>query len=239
MTDLDTAPAATVTGSARDRILAAAQDLIARLGIEAATTRAVATAAGVQAPTIYRLFGDKDGLLDAVAEAALTAYVDDKTSRSCDPDPVEDMRQGWDRHVDFALTQPGIFAIMSAHPDPWGETQAMRRGIEVLRRKVRAVAASGRLRMPEDRALDLVHGTGTGIVLTLLRQPPAVRDMALSHAAREAAIAAITGEAALETASGAQGAANALRTRLPDLDGLSAGEKLLLSELLDRIAGAG
>ncbi|WP_338419811.1 TetR family transcriptional regulator [Streptomyces klenkii] len=35
------------------------------------TTRAVAAAAGVQAPAIYRLFGDKDGLLEAVAEQRL------------------------------------------------------------------------------------------------------------------------------------------------------------------------
>ena len=52
----------------RDRILAEAVDLLARGGREALTTRAVAAAAGVQAPTISRLFGDKQGLVDAVAE---------------------------------------------------------------------------------------------------------------------------------------------------------------------------
>ena len=47
--------------------------LLREQGAAAVTTRAVAMAAGVQAPTIYRLFGDKDGLLDAVAEYVLAA----------------------------------------------------------------------------------------------------------------------------------------------------------------------
>jgi len=36
------------------------------------TTHAVETAAGVQAPTTYRLSGDKDGLLKAVIEKEKT-----------------------------------------------------------------------------------------------------------------------------------------------------------------------
>ena len=59
----------------RDRIVSAAQTLISAGGREAATTRAVASAAAVQAPTIYRLFGDKRGLMDAVAEHALAADI--------------------------------------------------------------------------------------------------------------------------------------------------------------------
>ncbi|WP_328341958.1 helix-turn-helix domain-containing protein [Micromonospora sp. NBC_00421] len=37
-------------------------------GARAVTTRGVAERARVRAPTIYRLFGDKDGLVEAVAE---------------------------------------------------------------------------------------------------------------------------------------------------------------------------
>jgi AcrR family transcriptional regulator len=47
------------------------------------TTRSVALAAGVQPPTIYRLFGDKDGLLDAVAEHGFAHYAANK--RPADP----------------------------------------------------------------------------------------------------------------------------------------------------------
>ena len=64
----------------RDRIVAAGATILAEGGREALTTRAVASAAGIQAPTIYRLFGDKDGLLYAVAEDRLAKYVAQKGS---------------------------------------------------------------------------------------------------------------------------------------------------------------
>ena len=44
------------------------------------TTRGVAEAAGVQAPAIYRFFGDKDGLLEAVAEHVMATYVSAKAA---------------------------------------------------------------------------------------------------------------------------------------------------------------
>ena len=59
---------------ARTRIVEVAARLLQEQGPAAGTTRGVAQGAGVQAPMIYRLFGDKDGLLDAVAEHVLAAY---------------------------------------------------------------------------------------------------------------------------------------------------------------------
>ncbi len=52
----------------------AAADLLKSGGIDAVSTRAVAAAAGVQPPAIYRQFGDKDGLLDATARFVLGGY---------------------------------------------------------------------------------------------------------------------------------------------------------------------
>ena len=59
----------------RERIVEAAAALLAQGGREAVSTRAVSAAAGVQAPTIYRIFGDKQGLLDAVASRGFAEYV--------------------------------------------------------------------------------------------------------------------------------------------------------------------
>ena len=59
----------------RQRIVEAAARLLEEGGREAVSTRAVSAAAGVQAPTIYRIFGDKRGLLDAVASHGLAAYL--------------------------------------------------------------------------------------------------------------------------------------------------------------------
>src|ERR687892_105778 len=83
----------------RSRIVRAAAGFLAEGGREAVSTRAVAAAAGVQAPTIYRQFGDMRGLLDEVASYGFSTYLRDKTRRKQAEDPVEDLRQGWDLHV--------------------------------------------------------------------------------------------------------------------------------------------
>ncbi|MDB6078046.1 MAG: Transcriptional regulator, TetR family, partial [Akkermansiaceae bacterium] len=172
----------------RKRILTAASALIATGGRDAATTRAVAAAAAVQAPTIYRLFGDKRGLLDAVAEEGLAAYVAGKASRTPHPDPVQDLRDGWDMHVAFGLSHPGLFAIMSSHPESGPMPPAVAAGLEVLRRRVRNIALAGRLRVSEERAVALLQAAGVGTVLTLLNQPEERRDPGLSEIAREAVL---------------------------------------------------
>src|SRR5580704_19002101 len=87
----------------RENLVEVAARLLREQGAAAVTTRAVAEAAGVQAPTIYRLFGDKDGLLDAVAEYVLAVYVADKAVAADSGDPVADLRAGWDVHIGFGL----------------------------------------------------------------------------------------------------------------------------------------
>ena len=83
------------TGDTRERIIAAAIALLSEGGREAVSTRSVSAAAGVQAPTIYRLFGDKQGLLDAVAAHGFAAYLSSKVAHKPGADPVEDLRTGW------------------------------------------------------------------------------------------------------------------------------------------------
>ena len=204
--------------------------------MDAATTRAVAVAAGVQVPVLYRLFGDKDGLLNAVAEKVMADYATHKAKCPRNADPVADLRDGWDAHVAFALGHPGIFRMVSAGA---GASPAVQRGTEVLRGKIAAVALAGRLRMPQARALQLFHAAATGVTLLFLRQAPEQRDMTLSHQARDAAIAALPGASEAGVATGAAGAALALQARLPEIAGLTRGERLMLAELLERSAEAG
>jgi len=220
----------------RARIIAATAGLIASGGRDAATTRAVSAAAAVQAPTIYRLFGDKRGLLEAVAEHGLAAYVAEKSVREPHPDPVQELRDGWDMHVAFGLAHPGLFAIISgnSHTSPlWHNVAA---GLEVLRRRVRNIALAGRLRVSEKRAVALLESVCTGTVLTLLGEPEQRRDSGLSESAREAVLAAITGDAISRMDSGPSGAAATLRASLNQTSVLTGGERHLLEELLDRIA---
>lgn len=221
----------------RARIIAAAAALISSGGPDAATTRAVAAAAGVQAPTIYRLFGDKRGLLTAVIEHVLKSYVSKKSARKPHPDPLQDLREGWDMHIAFGLSHPGLFAIMSSDPRP-AQSPAVSDGEEVLRRRLRNIALAGRLRVSEERALGLVSAMGTGAVLTLLRQPEGERDHGLAEAAREAVVAAITSESAPPESADVRAMAAALRASMDRLTVLTPGERALLSELLERIADA-
>ncbi|KFE67144.1 TetR family transcriptional regulator [Hyalangium minutum] len=223
----------------RARIIAAAAELISSGGPDAATTRAVAAAAGVQAPTIYRLFGDKRGLLTVVIEHVLNSYVSEKSARTPHPDPLQDFRDGWDTHVAFGLSHPGLFAIMSSDPHPAWQSPAVSDGKDVLRRRIRNIALAGRLRVSEERALGLVSAMGTGAVLTLLRQPEGQRDLGLADAAREAVVAAITSEAVTPENADVRAKAAALRASIDQITVLTKGESLLLSELLDRIADAG
>jgi AcrR family transcriptional regulator len=220
----------------RTRIVVAAAGLIESGGRDAATTRAIAAAAGVQAPTIYRLFGDKRGLLDAVAQHELATYVAEKARRAPNPDPVQDLRAGWDMHVAFGLAHPEPYAIMSRDPHTGPQSPAIAAGQQVLRQRLQRIALAGRLRVSEDRAVALLQAGCTGTVLTLLGQPQAQRDPGLSAAAREAVMAAITGEAIKQEQQGPSGRAASLRACLDRTSGLSGGERRLLEELLDRIA---
>lgn len=220
----------------RSRIIQAAAALIEQDGREAATTRAVATAAGVQAPAIYRIFGDKRGLLDAVAEHTLNTYVNDKSTRLPHPDPIQDLRNGWDLHVAFGLAHPEVFAILSDDPQSGQTSSAVALGNEVLQKRVRRIAQSGQLRTSENRAIDLLRSMSVGTVRSLLSQSENALDHGLSDAAREAVIVAITGESNVPADSGVSGAAVTLRSSLDQTSVLSDGEKLLLEELLDRIS---
>jgi AcrR family transcriptional regulator len=220
----------------RERIIAAGEKLIAEGGAEAATTRAVAAAAGVQAPAIYRLFGDKQGLLAAVVESALRRYLAEKATRRPHADSLQDLRDGWDAHVAFGLANPDLFAIMNSQLRPAVWHAMAEEGTAFLRQRIQRLASDGRLRVAEDHAVGLMRAMGIGFVLTLLQRPEAERDLRLSQAAFEAVVAAITGRAELPANSPTKAKATALRASLDQTGVLTGGERLLLEELLDRIA---
>lgn len=221
----------------RERILAATAKLLAEGGREAVSTRAVGTAAGVQAPTIYRLFGDKQGLLDAVAAEGFATYLSTKSTPEPDTDPVDDLRAGWDEHLQFGLANPALYMLM-CEPRPGAMPPAAAAGIGILAARVHRIAEAGRLRVSEERAVQLVHAAGSGTTIALIAMPEPARDLELSVMAREAVIAAITTDAPAPSAPGPVGAAVALRAVLPQTTALTEPERGLMREWLDRIADA-
>jgi AcrR family transcriptional regulator len=228
----------------REKIVRAAAHLLSTQGRDAVTTRSVSAAAGVQAPTIYRLFGDMQGLLDAATAAGFTDYLARKVAQKPSGDPVEDLRAGWDLHVAFGLENPAFYVLMYGRPDPASRPHAAAEAHEILLGLVRRVAAAGRLTVSVDRAAEMVHAAGMGVVMALLAVEPEDRDPTLSSQMREAVLSAITAPAdsvaAPPAAPELTRRALALQMALDDADtGMTAGERALFDELLERLASVG
>jgi AcrR family transcriptional regulator len=234
---------------ARARIVRAAAKLLATGGRSAVTTRAVSAAAGVQPPTIYRQFGDMQGLLGVVAHETLTVNVREQATRARANDPVEDLRRGWDLHVAFGLANPDAFALLYSAPSGAAYTSVIREGVAVLQGLVARIAEAGRLRVDVVHATVLIHAAGTGVTLTLAATPPEERDPGLSETMREAILTAITvPDSAVAPDGGSDAApaaervavhAVALRALLAEAPSvLSPAERQLLSDWLDRLATA-
>ncbi|MFF2959204.1 TetR/AcrR family transcriptional regulator [Streptomyces sp. NPDC057963] len=219
----------------RRRVIDAATDLLERGGRDAVTTRAVADAAGLQPPALYRLFGDKEGLLDAVAEYGFTRFLAAKQQIDPAPqDPVKELRDGWDTVVEFGLANPALYTLM--YGEPTRSTAVFQIGLELLMDRIRRIAAAGLLRVEEGLAAQIVHATAGGAILTWLSVREPERDPALLVALRESMITTITTREPAVQEPGPAGAARALRAALPGQNALSDAEQQLLMEWLRRLS---
>jgi AcrR family transcriptional regulator len=221
--------------TARERIVRAAAALLEEGGREAVSTRAVSAAAKVQPPAIYRLFGDMQGLLDAVTSHGIVEYLHAKTHREHAADPVEDLRRGWDLHVEFGLAHPALYTLLYGNPRPGTEPPAAREAAEILSGLVHRVAEAGRLRVGVEEAARMIHSAGCGVTLTLIASGPGRRDPHLSPRTREAVLAAVTTGATGGGGSSPVSHAVALKAALPGIETLTPAEKGLLGEWLDRL----
>ncbi|TDE36360.1 TetR/AcrR family transcriptional regulator [Actinomadura sp. 6K520] len=227
----------------RDRILRAAARLLAEAGGEPVSTRAVCTAAGVGAPTLYHHFGDKRGLFDAVAAYGFERYLAGKRAQESTGDPVDDLRRGWDLHVEYGRTNPAFYTLMygtSRTPPIAAEAHRILLGL------VAAAARAGRLRVPVGTAARMIHAAGVGVTLALIAgeggEPDGAADDELSERTREAVLAAVTvpreGEGAARHPAAARAVALRAALAADPPARLSAPETALLGEWLDRIADA-
>ena len=226
----------------KSRIVAVAARLLHEQGTVAVTTRGVAEAAGVQAPTIYRLFGDKDGLMEAVAEHVMATYVSAKAetvraASTANVDPLEELRAGWQTQIDFGVANPTLFRLLS-DPDRVLHSPAARSGKHVLETRVHRVALTGRLRVSEQRAVDLIQAAGVGTIQTLLSTPPDQRDPGLADAMFDAVAHQILTNTTAPAQPQPMAMVVAVRAIAPELDMLSHSEQQLLAEWLDRATQA-
>src|ERR1700730_13644796 len=215
----------------RQRVIEAAIDLLTREGRDAVTTRRVAVAAGLQPPAIYRLFGDKDGLLDAVAEHGFAAFLAAKHIDHDPVDPIEDLPAGWGLAVAGGRANPALYTLMYSEPAR-AASAAFKAGTEILMGRIRRLAAGGWLRVDEELAAMIIRATAHGAVLTWLSLPADKRDPALLTILRESMVTAVTSQRPAVQEPGPAGAARALRAALPAQTTLSGAERRLLGEWL-------
>lgn len=244
MASRDPAPAGPGPGGARavmedqtrGRIVRAAAELLADGGRGAVTTRAVAGRVGVSPPVIFRLFGEKDGLLSAVAEYGYAQFAAAKSPLRPTADPVDDLRSAWSLAVEFGLSNAELFLLIYGEPHSEAMAEAVRGGNQRMRARIQRVAAAGRLRVAESLAADIMQASAQGAVLTWLGQPEDQRDPAFIAAMREAMISAVTTETAALPEPGLPGAARTLKANLPGQASLSPAEQQLLTDWLDRLS---
>jgi AcrR family transcriptional regulator len=126
---------------------------------------------GVQLPTLYHFFGDKQGLMQAVVDNAFDRYLTRKARVATSARPADNLRRGWDLHVGFARTHTGIYPLMypAAGPMPDAAVRSEQR----LRAGFDELAAQGCLR-PGVTAAQAAKTLGAalhGVALAVVRDP--------------------------------------------------------------------
>jgi AcrR family transcriptional regulator len=224
----------------RRQILEVAAEILERDGARALSTRTVAAAAGIRAASLYQLFGDKDGLLAALAIHAFDIYLAEKHTLERTGDPVDDMRRGWDAHVDFGLRHPAFYLLMYGTDRPGRRPPAADEAHRLLLTFLEPIAAAGRLRVPSVLAAGLTVAAVTGVTLSLVGTPAEDRDPELSAIMRESVIGSLTTDPPPDTDPGLASRALALDAALGEGAGsslpLRPTETALLRDWLHRLA---
>ncbi|MEU5265910.1 TetR/AcrR family transcriptional regulator [Amycolatopsis sp. NPDC021455] len=219
--------------STRDRLLLAAAQLLHEAGDGPVSTRAICERAGVQAPTLYHHFGSKQGLLDAVVNYGFTQYVQ---APSPDGDPVERIRAGWDRHVEYGLAHPAFYVLLYGQIEPGVPCNLTSSAEAMLLELFTPLAREGRLRVEAAEAARQLAAANSGVTLSLIAQPEESRDLAMSAQVRESVLAGLLADRPAEGSS-VSALAVALSTALTDdTDALTTTERQLLREWLHRLA---
>ncbi|MEO3872256.1 TetR/AcrR family transcriptional regulator [Nonomuraea sp. B12E4] len=224
----------------RRQIIEVAADLLEREGAQAVSTRSVAAAAGIRAASLYQFFGDKDGLLAALAVHAFDTYLAEKHTLARTDDPVDDMRRGWDIHVDFGLRHPAFYLLMYGTDRPGRRPPAADEANDLLLKFLGRAAAAGRLRVPPALAARLLLAAVTGVTLSLIGAPTEDRDPETFTRMRDALIDSLTTDPPPATDPSLASRALALDAALTTLDGatlpLRPTETALLRDWLHQLA---
>ncbi|MEU6916322.1 TetR/AcrR family transcriptional regulator [Streptomyces olindensis] len=122
-TSLRRAPVQRRSAERLARILDACADLLDEVGYDALSTRAVAQRAGVPIGSVYRFFGNKRQMVDALAQRNLeryTARVTERLREAGDGGWRDAMDAVLDEYLDMKRTAPGFSLVDFGNQIPVG-----------------------------------------------------------------------------------------------------------------------
>ncbi|TDW65958.1 TetR family transcriptional regulator [Kribbella pratensis] len=139
----------------RDELLDAAQEAVVAGGYDGLRMAEVARRTGVSRQTVYNEFGDKWGLLEAVAARETERFlVDVNTAIAEQPDPIDGLRAAVERALILAGENPLIKAALSQPGSDQASQLLTTRGQQVLELAHLRLGAHVREHWPEVPAED-------------------------------------------------------------------------------------
>ncbi|MGV9603494.1 TetR family transcriptional regulator [Streptomyces sp. NPDC003631] len=127
-TSLRRAPVQRRSAERLTRILDACAELLDEVGYGDLSTRAVALRAGVPIGSVYRFFGNKRAMADALAERNLERYTERVTGRLAGAEGEGDWRSAMDavldEYLDMKRTAPGFSLVDFGNQIPVGSRYA-------------------------------------------------------------------------------------------------------------------
>jgi TetR/AcrR family transcriptional repressor of nem operon len=197
------APSTKKGRATRERIIAAAADLMYRHGVSGTSTPSVRDAAGVSSSQIYHYFGDKDELTRAVIAHRADAIVAGQTQLLERVENLDALQEWRNSLVDYARQQDGMggcplgsLASELADDHPWARhalSASFDRWLAAIRAALTTLVDNHTLRSDTDvdrLALALLAAIQGGLVLAQAR-----RDTAALEAGLDTALAAVRSHA--------------------------------------------
>lgn len=177
--------------SARERLLLAACDLFCRQGINVTGVDAVVAAAGTAKTTLYKAFGSKEGLVEAVLEregslwrdwfvAKVDAIPGDATNKLVN---LFDVLREWFAEESF-FGCPFINAVGEHDKEDDRMREIALRHKKIVLDKIRELAKEARPQDPEGLTHELALLIDGAIVAALITRDPDVATHARNAAAR-------------------------------------------------------
>lgn len=139
----------------RDELLDAAQEAVVAGGYDGLRMAEVAGRTGVSRQTVYNEFGDKWGLLEAVAARETERFLlDVNTALAEQPDPINGLRAAVERALVLAAENPLVKAALSQPGSDQASQLLTTRGQQVLELAHLRLGAHVREHWPEVPAED-------------------------------------------------------------------------------------